>query len=87
MPNANFVDATALVNWHRAEKSDQEIAFFQKAASISEKIVRFALEKAEPSIRKNELVADIVQSALYGTEEAWGDYPAMVPARTRQRRT
>ena len=79
MPNANFVDATALFNWQRAEKSDEEIAFIQKAASISEKIVRFALEKAEPGIRKNELVSDIVQSAFYGTEEAWGDYPAIVP--------
>ena len=50
MPNANFVDATALVNWQRAEKSDEEIAFIRKAASISEKIVRFALEKAEPGM-------------------------------------
>ena len=41
--------------------------------------MRFALEKAEPGIRKNELVSDIVQSAFYGTEEAWGDYPAIVP--------
>ncbi len=79
MPNANFVDATALVNWQRAEKSNEEIAFIRKAASISEKIVRFALEKAEPGIRKNELVGDIVQSAFYGTKEAWGDYPAIVP--------
>ncbi len=79
MPNANFVDATALVNWQRAEKSNEEIAFIRKAASISEKIVRFALEKAEPGIRPfmapKRLGAIILQS-----------YRSPHPARTRQRR-
>lgn len=79
LPDATFVDATALVNWQRAEKSDEEIRFIRKAASISEKITRLALEKAEPGMKKNELVGDIVQAAFYGTDQAWGDYPAIVP--------
>ena len=79
LPNATFVDATALVNWQRAEKSDEEIGFIRKAASISEKITRLALERAEPGMKKNELVGDIVQAGFYGVGEAWGDYPAIVP--------
>ncbi|MCU0912783.1 MAG: M24 family metallopeptidase [Rhodobacteraceae bacterium] len=38
LPNARFVDATALVNWQRMVKSADEIAFMRKAARISERI-------------------------------------------------
>ncbi|MFQ5437636.1 MAG: M24 family metallopeptidase [Paracoccaceae bacterium] len=79
LPDAKFVDSTALVNWQRAEKSDEEIGFIRKAAGITEKITRLALERAEPGMKKNELVGDIVQAALYGNGDAWGDYPAIVP--------
>ncbi len=79
MPDATLVDATALVNWQRGVKSDEEIVFIRKAAQISEKIVGVALERAEPGLRKNELVADIYSAALTGVGDAWGDYPAIVP--------
>jgi ectoine hydrolase len=79
LPDARFVDATALVNWQRAVKSDEEVAFIRKAARISEKISTLALERAEPGLRKNELVADIVHASLTGVGEDWGDYPAIVP--------
>ena len=32
LPDATFVDATALVNWQRLIKSEEEIAFIRKAA-------------------------------------------------------
>ncbi len=79
LPNATLVDATALVNWQRGVKSDEEMTFIRKAAKISEKIVRVGLEKAEPGLRKNELVADIAHAALIGVGDDWGDYPAIVP--------
>ena len=79
LPDAQFVDATALVNWQRAVKSDEEVAFIRKAARISEKISTLALERAEPGLKKNELVADIVHAAFTGVGEDWGDYPAIVP--------
>ena len=79
LPEAAFVDATALVNWQRAVKSDEEIAFIRKAAKISEKIATLALERAEPGMKKNELVGDILQAGAYGVGDAWGDYPAIVP--------
>lgn len=79
LSEATFVDATALVNWERAVKSDEEIAFIRRAARISEKITRMALERAAPGVKKNELVGDILQASAYGVRDVWGDYPAIVP--------
>ena len=59
LPNATLVDATALVNWQRTVKSGEEIAFMRRAARISEKIVDGFVERIEPGVKKNELVAEI----------------------------
>lgn len=79
MPQAQFQDATGLVNWQRLIKSDEEIAFIQKAARITDKVILTALERAEPGVRKNDLVADIMHAGITGVGEDWGDYPAIVP--------
>ncbi|MDR0810142.1 MAG: M24 family metallopeptidase [Gemmobacter sp.] len=79
LPDAALVDATALVNWQRLVKSGEEIGFIRKAAGISEKIVRTAIEKSRPGLRKNELVAEIYHAGLTGVGDDWGDYPAIVP--------
>jgi ectoine hydrolase len=79
LPEAEIVDATALVNWQRAVKSGEEIAFMRKAARISEKLVDGVFQRAEPGLPKNELVAEIYRDAVRGVGEDWGDYPAIVP--------
>lgn len=79
LPNATLVDATAMVNWQRATKSAEEIAFMRNAAKITERITRLALERAEPGVRKNELAAEISAAGLHGVGGIWGDYPAIVP--------
>jgi ectoine hydrolase len=79
LPDAEFVDATALVNWQRGVKSDEEIAFMRKAARISEKIVDGIVERVEPGLKKNELVAEIMADAVRGVGDDWGDYAAIVP--------
>jgi len=78
LPDATFVDATALVNWQRAVKSDEEIAYMRRAARISEKVIHGIVERVEPGMRKNALVAEIFRDAIRGTE-GWGDYAAIVP--------
>ena len=75
LPNAELVDATALVNWQRGVKSDEEIIFMRRAARISEKIVDGILERVEPGVKKNELVAEIYADAVRGVDDSWGDYP------------
>lgn len=79
LPAAHFEDATALVNWQRTVKSDEELAYIRAAARISEKIIDGLLERVEPGIPKNEVVAEAYRDAIRGTEGQWGDYPAIVP--------
>ncbi len=79
LPNAAFRDTTGLVNWQRSVKSPQEIAYMEKAARIVEKMHARIFEAIEPGLRKNALVAEILHAGALGTEEAGGDYPAIVP--------
>lgn len=79
LPKANFVDATSLVNWQRIIKSDEELVFMRKAARIAEKVVDGAIERIEPGLNKNALVADIYKDAILGVEDDWGDYTSLVP--------
>ncbi len=79
LPNATLQDATALVNWQRLIKSNEEIGFIRKAARISEKVIQTAIDRAAPGVRKNDLVADIFHAGITGVDDDWGDYPAIVP--------
>lgn len=79
LPQATFVDATALVNWQRTVKSEEEIAFMRKAALISEHLIDGVIERMEPGVKKNELVAEIYRDAIRGVDDVWGDYAAIVP--------
>ena len=79
LPDATLVDATALVNWQRTVKSDEEIVFMRRAARISEKIVDGIMERVEPGLKKSDLVAEIYGDAIRGVDDDWGEYPAIVP--------
>jgi ectoine hydrolase len=79
LPNAQWVDATALVNWQRAIKSPREIEYMRVAARIVEKMHARILEKVEPGMRKSDLVAEIYSAGITGVEGHGGDYPAIVP--------
>lgn len=79
LPQATFHDATNLVNWQRAVKSDQELDYMRIAARIVEKMHQRILEKAEPGMRKCDLVAEIYDAGIRGIPGAGGDYPAIVP--------
>lgn len=79
LPDARFMDMTALVNWQRAVKSETEIIYMRRAAKIVEAMHAMVMEMAEPGLKKNELVAEIYRTAIRGTDGQWGDYPAIVP--------
>src|SRR6056297_3139491 len=79
LPEADFLDASGLVNWQRLVKSGEEIAFIRKAARITEKVIQTAIDKAAPGLRKNDLVAEIFHASITGVDDIWGDYPAIVP--------
>ncbi len=79
LPDRLFADATGLVNWQRTVKSPQEIAYIRRAADIVGRMHEAIRETIRPGLRKNELVAEIYRAGIVGTEEAGGDYPAIVP--------
>jgi ectoine hydrolase len=79
LPNARFADATALVNWQRAVKSEQELIFMRRAARIVERMHQRVRDVAEIGLPKNHLVAEIFDAGLRGTDEFGGDYAAIVP--------
>lgn len=79
LPNARFVDATALVNWQRAVKSPTEIDYMRKAARIVEAMHRRIVDKVEVGMRKCDLVAEIYDAGTRGVDGIGGDYPAIVP--------
>lgn len=79
LPQASFADATALVNWQRIVKSTAELIFMERAAAISQKMIEGVMQRVEPGLPKNELVADIYKDAIMGADDHWGDYSAIVP--------
>lgn len=79
LPKASWTDATGTVNHLRAVKSPTEIDYMRKAAAISEKMIDGLLERVEPGVPKNEIVAELYRDAINGVDGAWGDYPAIVP--------
>jgi ectoine hydrolase len=84
LPHARFLDANALVNWCRAIKSPQEIAYMRTAAKIVEGMHARILEMIEPGLAKSKLVSEIYRVGIEGwTDEQGvthgGDYPAIVP--------
>jgi ectoine hydrolase len=79
LPDATLTDATGLVNWQRGVKSEQELVYMRRAAAIVERMHEAIRGTMRPGLRKNELVAEIYRAGILGTEEAGGDYPAIVP--------
>ncbi|MDN5926476.1 MAG: ectoine hydrolase DoeA [Hyphomicrobiales bacterium] len=79
LPNAKLVDATALVNWQRAVKSQKEIEYMGCAARIVEAMHKRIREVAEPGLRKCDLVAEIYDAGMRGVGDIGGDYAAIVP--------
>jgi len=75
----DLADATALVNWCRAVKSEAEIAYMRKAARISEAVVDGMADRIAPGVPKNNVVAEAYRDAIRGVGDDWGDYPAIVP--------
>ncbi len=81
LPDAKFSDATALVNWQRAAKSNKELDYMRLAGRFVEKMHARIFDVIEPGLPKSTLVAEIYDAGLRYDDEigAGGDYPALVP--------
>jgi Xaa-Pro aminopeptidase len=63
-PNAGIVNATALMQDLRAIKSDEEVSFLARSASIVEKMIATCVESARPGIREKQLYARMTATLL-----------------------
>ena len=79
LPDATFGDATLLVNWVRAIKSERELDYMREAARISENAMWAGLDAIEGGVPEYEAARAIYDALVGGTDEYGGDYPAIVP--------
>ena len=79
LPDAEFVDATGLVNWERAVKSPRELDYMRTAGRIVTRMHERIEETAAPGRRRNDVAAEILRTGIEGLPDAGGDYPAIVP--------
>ncbi|MEK4029472.1 M24 family metallopeptidase [Pseudobacillus sp. FSL P4-0506] len=79
LPNAQFIDASLLVNYVRLVKSEREIEYMKRAAKIVEIGMSTAVSSIQEGVRECDVAANIYKDLISGTEEYGGDYPAIVP--------
>lgn len=68
LPTSKWRDATGLVNWQRAVKSEIELEYMRVGGLILDKMYDRLLNIIEPGMKKNELVADIYATAIKGLD-------------------
>ncbi len=73
------IDATGLVNWQRAVKSDAEIDMMRKAGQLTAHMHGVLREAFREGLPKNQLVAQVQAAGIAGLPGLAGDYPAIVP--------
>ena len=77
LPNAKILDSERLVNWVRVVKSNVEIEYMKKAATISEMAMKTAMETISPDVRQCDAVAEIQRTLFRGTPEYGGEYASI----------
>ena len=79
LPRARFMDATSLVNWVRAVKLRRELEYIRQAAQIAERVMKTGINHVRPGVRQCDAAAEIWRTAVRGTPQFGGDYPALPP--------
>ena len=87
LSNAEFLDATNLVNWVRSVKSGAEIDYMRQAARICEKVMAAAIDRIEPGVREKDAAAEVAGMQISGTDEYGGSSPAIFPIMPSGERT
>ena len=77
LPNARIKDSERLVNWVRLIKSNAEIDYMKKAATISENAMSTAIEIINPGVRQCDAVAEIQKTLFKGTSDYGGEYASI----------
>lgn len=64
LPDANFTDASEMIEELRRIKSPEEIAMLEKSGAIARKVVDTMIETAASGVRENELYAAMIRAQL-----------------------
>ena len=75
LPDVKWVDASGLVDACRLVQSPQELVCTRRAASISDGMMRAAIQTAGPGINEQTVMAAIYDAML----QSGGTYPAFLP--------
>lgn len=79
LPDATFVNATALVNWIRGPKSPKELEYMQIAARICERTMNNAINTIHSGVRENLVGANIMRDQALGTDYFGGESISLPP--------
>lgn len=75
----HIADATGLVNWCRAVKSDAELSMMRKAGQLTAHMHELLRREYRAGLPKHELVAMVQAAGVSGLPGIAGDYPAIAP--------
>ena len=75
LPDAEYLDATLLVNWARIVKSPREIDYMRQAGIIAERAMNVAIDTIDIGVRQCDVAAAIYAATVSGTAEFGGDMP------------
>lgn len=87
LPQAEFQDATSLVNWVRIVKSAREIEYIRQAARVCEHVMQTAVDSVEAGRLESEAAANVYHAVVRGVGELTGDHPAIFPIMPTNERT
>ncbi len=87
LPGAEFPDATNLVNWVRAVKSEAEIDYMRQASRICERVMKAAIERIAPGVHEKDAAAEVAGLQISGTDTYGGSSPAIFPIMPSAERT
>ena len=76
--DAEFVDASHLINWVRTIKSDNEIRYMRQAGLITNRAMHTAIESIDVGVRECDAAGKIWNAMISGTDDFGGDYPALM---------
>ncbi|SFL12119.1 M24 family metallopeptidase [Shimia haliotis] len=74
-----LADATGLVNWQRAIKSQAELALMRNAGQLTAHMHATLRAGFREGRLKHDLVAEVQAAGITGTNGIAGDYPAIAP--------
>jgi len=86
LPSCKISDASLLVNWVRAIKSETELSYMSEASELVQNAMHAAMEIIEPGVRECDVAATAYSNLVASSPDFAGSYtstPPLIPAGER----